>query len=81
MNFLEEKIANEATVLSSDILKVDNFINQHIDCDLMKKIAKDFANYFKNKGINKVITIESSGISPALLTAIELDVPLVIFKK
>ena len=81
MNFLEEKIAKDATVLNNDVLKVDNFINQQIDCNLMKKIAKDFANHFKDKKINKVVTIETSGISPALLTAIELNVPLVILKK
>ena len=49
MNFLEEKIAKDATVLNNDVLKVDNFINQQIDCNLMKKIAKDFANHFKDK--------------------------------
>lgn len=81
MNFLEEKIIKDGTVLNNDILRVDSFINQQIDCNIMKKISKDFAMHFKNLKINKVVTIESSGISPALLTAIELNVPLVIFKK
>ena len=81
MNFLEAEIMKNGIVLSNNILKVDSFINQQIDCNLMRKIAKDFSERFKNLGITKVITIESSGISPALLTAIELNVPLVIFKK
>ena len=81
MNFLEAEIMKNGIVLSNTILKVDSFINQQIDCNLMRKIAKDFSERFKNLGITKVITIESSGISPALLTAIELNVPLVIFKK
>lgn len=81
MNFLENKILKDGIVLNENVLKVDSFINHQVDTNLMKKIANDFANYFKNKNITKVFTIESSGIAPALMTALELNVPLVILKK
>ena len=81
MNFLEEKIKKEGKVINNDILKVDSFINQQVDGNLMLKIAKCFSEYFSKYGITKIITIEASGIAPALLTAIELNVPMVILKK
>ena len=81
MNFLEERIAKEGKVVNNDILKVDSFINQQVNGDLMRKIAKCFSEYFAKYGITKVITIEASGIAPALLTAMELNVPMVILKK
>lgn len=81
MNYLEEKITQEGKVIGNDILKVDNFLNQQVDPKLMEKIGEDFANYFKNKNITKVITIETSGIAPAVMTAKELNVPMLILKK
>ncbi len=81
MKRLEEKVLNEGKALQNGVLKVDNFLNHQVDIDLMEEIAKDFATEFKEKGITKVITIESSGIAPALLTAKELKVPLIILKK
>ena len=81
MKRLEEKVLNEGKALQNGVLKVDNFLNHQVDIDLMEDIAKDFATEFKEKGITKVITIESSGIAPALLTAKELKVPLIILKK
>ena len=81
MNFLEERIAKEGKVINNDILKVDGFINQKVNGELMMKIAKCFSEHFANNRITKVITIEASGIAPALLTAMELNVPMVILKK
>ena len=81
MNELEKKVLNEGSVLDNGVLKVDHFINHQVDPTLMEEIAKDFASVFQNKGITKVLTIESSGIAPALMPAKELNVPLIILKK
>ena len=78
---LEEKILAEGKAVNSDILKVDGFINHQVDPVLMKKIGEEFAKHFSGRGITKVVTIESSGIAPALMTALALDVPMIIFKK
>lgn len=81
MQLLKDKILAEGSAINEDILKVDSFINHQVDPGLMEEIAKEFAAYFKGKGITKVVTIESSGIAPAIFTAKELGVPMVIFKK
>lgn len=81
MKALEEKIAREGIVLEGDILKVDGFINQQVDVELMEEIGKDMAAHFAGEGVTKVFTIESSGIAPAVFTARALKVPLVILKK
>ena len=64
-----------------DILKVDSFVNHQVDPELMKNIGDEFAEHFKGQGITKVATIESSGIAPALMTALALNVPMLILKK
>ena len=81
MKELEEKIKNDGSIHSEDILKVDSFVNHQVDPELMLHIGQDFAEHFKGRGITKVVTIESSGIAPALMTAQQLGVPLVILKK
>lgn len=81
MKLLEEKILAEGKAIDKDILKVDSFVNHQVDPFLMKEIGKEFAAHFKDSGITKVATIESSGISPALMAAIALNVPLIILKK
>ena len=78
---LEEKILKEGHALSENILKVDSFINHQVDPVLMQQIGDDFARHFANRGITKVVTIESSGIAPALTTASALKVPMIILKK
>ena len=78
---LEEKILAEGKAVNSDILKVDGFINHQVDPVLMKQIGEEFAKHFSGRGITKVVTIESSGIAPALMTALALAVPMIIFKK
>ncbi len=81
MKILEERILKDGKALDNNILKVDSFLNHQVDPKLMKDIGYEFANYFKNKNITKVVTIESSGIAPALMVADILNVPLVILKK
>lgn len=81
MKLLEDRILAEGNVLSPTILKVDSFINHQVDPVLMQEMGRDIANHFKDQGVTKVMTIESSGISPALFVACELGVPLLILKK
>lgn len=81
MDFLKQMILEKGHVINEDILKVDSFINHQVDCMLMQEIGKDFFNHFKDKNITKIFTIESSGIAPALMTACEFNVPMVILKK
>ncbi len=81
MKELEEKILEEGIVIGPNILKVDSFLNQQIDCKLIQQMGKEFAEYFKDKNIDKVLTVESSGIAPALATALELGVKCVFARK
>lgn len=81
MKLLEDKIMSEGTAVNADILKVDSFINHQVDPVLMTEMGREFAEHFKERGITKVATIESSGIAPALMTASFLNVPLLILKK
>ena len=77
MELLVEKIKNEGIVLSSSVLKVDSFLNHQIDPQLMLEIGKEFAQRFADSGITKVLTIESSGIAPAVMAGLQLNVPVV----
>lgn len=81
MQQLVDRIKNEGKALNETVLKVDGFINHQVDPELMEAIGMDFARRFKDAGITKVFTIESSGIAPALITAREMKVPMVILKK
>ena len=81
MNLLKERILAEGSAKSENILKVDGFLNHQVDPVLMKNIGEEFASHYKNMGITKVVTIESSGIAPALMTAMTLEVPMIILKK
>ena len=81
MKLLEDKILAEGHALDENILKVDSFINHKVDPALMLEIGKEFAQHFADQGITKIMTIESSGIAPALTTAIAMNIPMVILKK
>ncbi len=81
MQLLEEKILAEGQAIDENILKVDSFINHKVDPELMMEIGKELAKHFIDQGITKVVTIESSGIAPALTTALAMEIPLVILKK
>jgi xanthine phosphoribosyltransferase len=78
---LEQKILNEGIVLSDQVLKVDAFLNHQIDPVLMQLIGKEFAARFKDAGITKIITIEASGIAPAIMAGLELGVPVIFARK
>lgn len=71
----------DGVAVSEDILKVDSFINHQVDPVLMQHIGEAFAEHFKDQGITKIATIESSGIAPALMTAMCMNLPLIILKK
>ena len=81
METLEARILKDGYVLGENILKVDSFLTHQVDLHLMKEIGEVFAVKFKNAGITKVVTIEASGIAPALYTADALGVPMIFAKK
>ncbi|WRP04694.1 xanthine phosphoribosyltransferase [Rossellomorea aquimaris] len=81
MNLLKNKIEDEGVVLSDTVLKVDSFLNHQVDPALMMEIGKEFACRFKDLGITKVLTIESSGIAPGVMAALQMNVPLVFARK
>lgn len=81
MKELREKILKEGHALSESILKVDSFLNHKVDSKLMYAIGTNFKEHFKNMGITKIFTIESSGIAPAVMAALQMDIPMVILKK
>lgn len=81
MNFLEERIIKDGVVKSNTILKVDSFLNHQIDIGLLDEIGKEFKKRFDGKPINKILTIEASGIGIACITALHFGVPMVFAKK
>lgn len=81
MELLKERIMEEGIVLNNRVLKVDSFLNHQIDPKLFVAIGKEIAARFKDKGIQRIVTIEASGIAVALQVAIEMDVPLVFARK
>ena len=81
MKLLEEKIAKDGTAIGTDILKVDMFLNHQIDPALIIEMGKEFHRLFKDCGATKVVTIESSGISMAVATALEFGIPALFAKK
>nr|WP_218955269.1 MULTISPECIES: xanthine phosphoribosyltransferase [unclassified Acinetobacter] len=78
---LEQKILAEGIVLSEEVLKVDSFLNHQIDPVMMQQIGQEFARLFKDSGITKIITIEASGIAPAVMAGLELGVPVIFARK
>ena len=81
MEVLKQRILKDGNVLDETILKVDSFLNHGVDPHLMYEIGTEFKNYFKNHGITKIFTIESSGIAPTVMTAMQMNVPMVTLKK
>ena len=81
MHALEQKILAEGIVLSDEVLKVDSFLNHQIDTVTMQLIGQEFARLFKDSGITKIITIEASGIAPAVMAGLELGVPVIFARK
>lgn len=81
MQMLKDAIVNKGKAINQDVLLVDSFLNHQVDVALMQKVGESFAEYFKDRGITRVLTIESSGIAPASFTALVMGLPLVIMKK
>ncbi|MGN0143573.1 MAG: xanthine phosphoribosyltransferase [Clostridium sp.] len=81
MESLRRKILEEGNALSDTVLKVDSFLNHQVDPDLMYEMGKYFKKYFQDHNITKIFTIESSGIAPSVMTAMQMNVPMVILKK
>jgi xanthine phosphoribosyltransferase len=81
MNFLEERIQKDGIVKPGNVLKVDSFLNHQMDIALIDRIGEEFYERFKDKPINKVLTIEASGIAMACAVARCFGVPMVFAKK
>ena len=90
MNLLEEvfwveslgrKVKEDGVVIDEKILKVDGFLNHQIDAKLMNDVGKTFYESFKDAGITKILTIEASGIAPAIMASFHFDVPCLFAKK
>lgn len=81
MNFLEEKILSDGIVKTGNILKVDNFLNHQIDINVIRQIALELKKRFEDERVDKIITIEASGITIATLLGDLYNVPVVFAKK
>ena len=81
MKALKDRILNDGRCLPGGVLKVDNFINHQMDPMLMKLMAEELVRRFAHKKINKVLTVEASGIAPAIMVGYLLEVPVVFAKK
>lgn len=81
MRLLEERIQKDGNVKSKDVLKVDAFLNHQMDIELFTKMAHEWKRLFEDKPINKILTIEASGIGIAAIAGLVFDVPVVFAKK
>lgn len=81
MNFLEERIMKDGVVKEGNVLKVDSFLNHQMDIHLLNEMGAEFKRRFADKQINKILTIEASGIGIACIAAQHFDVPVVFAKK
>ena len=81
MELLKQKILECGTALNEHVLLVDSFLNHQVDVKLMLEIGKEFAKRFADAGITRIVTIEASGITPAAMAALVMDLPMVIMKK
>ncbi|WP_270330057.1 xanthine phosphoribosyltransferase [Lapidilactobacillus dextrinicus] len=81
MRELEERIKNDGQVLGEDVLKVDNFLNHQVDPQLMYHMGEEFHRLFQDKKITKILTVESSGIAPAVMAGLIFQVPVVFARK
>jgi xanthine phosphoribosyltransferase len=81
MKLLEERIQKDGRVLNEDVLKVDSFLNHQIDPELMQAMGQEFERLFANEKIDKVLTVETSGIAPAVFAGLAIHVPVVFARK
>ena len=81
MKELQEKIKEYGTVLPGNVLKVDAFLNHQVDPVLMKHMGEEFSKLYKDAGVTKIWTVESSGIAPAVMTGLAMNVPVIFARK
>ena len=81
MKLLEERIQKDGIVKPGNVLKVDSFINHQMDTELISELGKEWKRLFADKPINKILTIEASGIGIACIAAMHFNVPVVFAKK
>lgn len=81
MELLKQRIRRDGRALNEHVLMVDSFLNHQVDVGLMRAVGEEFARQFAGCGITRVMTIESSGIAPATMTALAMGLPLVVMKK
>ena len=81
MKLLEERIRKDGVVREGNVLKVDSFLNHQMDVTLFSEMGKEWARLFEGEGVNKILTIEASGIGIACVAAMEFGVPVVFAKK
>ena len=81
MKLLEDRIRRDGKIFEGDVLKVDSFVNHQIDVKFISELGKEFHRLYGDCGINKILTIEASGIGIACLVAMHFDVPVVFAKK
>ncbi|KRL04031.1 xanthine phosphoribosyltransferase [Liquorilactobacillus oeni] len=81
MKLLEDRILEDGIVLPGNVLKVNQFLNHQIDPELMYAIGKEFARLYNEEKITKILTIEASGIAPAIMTGLILHVPVLFARK
>ena len=81
MNFLEERIVKDGIVKEGNVLKVDSFLNHQMDIELFNEMGKEWKKRFEGKNINKILTIEASGIGIACIVAQHFGVPVVFAQK
>ncbi len=81
MESLKKKILTDGAIANDNVIKVDSFLNHQIDIDLLNEIGKEFKSRFLNERVDKILTIEASGIAIAVITAQYFNVPVVFAKK
>lgn len=81
MRLVEERILKEGVVLDGDVLKVDSFLNHQLDPVWLQAVGNEFARYFSSREITKIMTIESSGIAPAVFAGAAMNVPVIFARK
>lgn len=81
MELLKKRITEDGRALSESILKVDSFLNHQIDPALMDEIADEFRRRFADRNFNRILTVESSGIAPAIMTGLKMGIPVIFAKK
>ena len=81
MELLKQRILQDGACFPGGILKVDSFIYHQMDPQLMYKIGEEFKRLFSNNKVNKIVTIEASGIAPAIMTGYIMNLPVVFVKK